>query len=109
MSAFDTPEWLGRSARGGGMVRGMSLDVDVAIIGGGPAGSSLACMLAQDGRRVVVLERDIHPRDHVGESLVPGNNAVLNRLGFLPKMEDAGFVHKQGVGWTAPRSRPWQF
>lgn len=81
----------------------------MGIIGGGPAGSTLAGLLARDGRRVALIERDIHPRHHVGESLVPGNNAMLDRLGFLPKMEDAGFVHKQGVGWTAPRSAPWKF
>jgi FADH2 O2-dependent halogenase len=41
--------------------------------------------------------------------MVPANNFVFHRLGFLPKMEDAGFVHKEGVGWTAPRSPLWKF
>src|SRR5919201_6342609 len=86
-----------------------SRDADVIIIGGGPAGSVLACLLARDGYRVLVLEKDVHPRDHVGESLVPANNFVFDRIGFLPKMEDAGFVHKEGVGWTAPRSPIWKF
>lgn len=84
-------------------------EFDVAIIGGGPAGATLGALLAMDGRRVAVLERDIHPRDHVGESLTPSNNAIFSRIGFLPKMEQAGFVHKEGVGWTAPRSPVWKF
>jgi flavin-dependent dehydrogenase len=88
---------------------GRALDADAIIIGGGPAGAALGTMLAQDGLTAVVLERDIFPRDHVGESLTPGNNRILHRLGFLPTMEDAGFVHKEGVGWTAPRSRLWKF
>jgi 1H-pyrrole-2-carbonyl-[peptidyl-carrier protein] chlorinase len=80
---------------------------DVIIVGGGPAGATLGGLFAQSGHRALILERDIHPRDHVGESMVPANNFVFHRLGFLPKMEDAGFVHKEGVGWTAPRSRLW--
>ena len=91
------------------MTTGRTLDADVIVIGGGPAGTTLASLLAMDGHRVIVLERDVHPRDHVGESLTPSNNFVLNRIGFLPKMERAGFVHKEGVGWTAPRSPVWKF
>ncbi|TMK86006.1 MAG: FAD-binding protein [Actinobacteria bacterium] len=79
------------------MTTGRTLDADVIVIGGGPAGTTLASLLAMDGHRVIVLERDVHPRDHVGESLTPSNNFVLNRIGFLPKMERAGFVHKEGV------------
>jgi flavin-dependent dehydrogenase len=86
-----------------------ALDADVIVIGGGPAGATLACLMASEGHRVLVFERDIHPRDHVGESLTPSNNFVLHRIGFLPKMERAGFVHKEGVGWTAPRSPIWKF
>jgi FADH2 O2-dependent halogenase len=83
------------------------LHTDVIIIGGGPAGATLGGLLGMEGHKALILENDIHPRDHVGESLVPGNNFVLNRLGFLPKMEQAGFIHKEGVGWTAPESRLW--
>ncbi len=82
---------------------------DVIIIGGGPAGSVLASLLAQEGRRCLLLERDIHPRDHVGESLTPSTNPIFERIGFLEKMEDAGFVHKAGACWTAPRSPPGKF
>jgi 1H-pyrrole-2-carbonyl-[peptidyl-carrier protein] chlorinase len=84
-------------------------DFDVVIIGGGPAGSVLASLLAQAGYRALVLERDIHPRDHVGESLTPSTNPIFKRIGFLEKMEDTGFVHKPGACWTAPRAPVGKF
>src|SRR5207249_4382355 len=101
--------WVDRPGRTTGMRAQGEASADVIIVGGGPAGSTLATFLARDGRRVLLLERDIHPRDHVGESLTPSNNGVLHRLGVLPKMEELGFVHKQGVGWTAPRSGIWRY
>jgi FADH2 O2-dependent halogenase len=85
------------------------MEWDVIIIGGGPGGAALGTLMAQDGYRALILERDVFPRDHVGESMVPSNNFMFHRLGFLPKMEAAGFVHKEGVGWTAPRSPIWKF
>jgi flavin-dependent dehydrogenase len=54
---------------------------DVAIIGGGPAGSTAACLLAQARRRVIVLEREKFPRFHIGESLLPYSMPVFDRLG----------------------------
>jgi 1H-pyrrole-2-carbonyl-[peptidyl-carrier protein] chlorinase len=84
-------------------------DADVIIIGGGPAGSTLATLLARDGYKAIVLEKDIHPRDHVGESLTPSTNLVFDRIGFLDQMNDAGFIHKPGTGWNAPRSPLWKF
>ena len=81
-----------------------SNDYDVIIIGGGPAGATLGSFLGMSGYRTLIIEKDIHPRDHVGESLSPSTNAIFHRIGFLPKMELAGFVHKPGTGWTGPRT-----
>src|SRR5207247_7824774 len=80
------------------------LDADVIVIGGGPAGATLGTLLGQAGRNVLIIEKDIHPRDHVGESLVPSTNLVFNRIAFLDKMNDAGFIPKPGTGWNGPRS-----
>lgn len=68
---------------------------DVAIIGGGPAGSTAATLLAKAGRRVVVLERDRFPRFHIGESLLPFSMAAFTRLGIREKLQK-GFVEKFG-------------
>lgn len=70
---------------------------DVAIIGGGPAGSTAATLLAAAGRRVIVLEKDRFPRFHIGESLLPRSMATLARMGVLEKIENAGFVKKFGA------------
>jgi flavin-dependent dehydrogenase len=84
-------------------------DADVIVVGGGPAGSALGTLLAMDGHKALILEKDIHPRDHVGESLVPSTNLVFKRLNFLDKMNDAGFIHKPGAAWNGPRSPLWKF
>lgn len=84
-------------------------DADVIIIGGGPAGSTLGTLLAMGGRKAIIIERDIHPRDHVGESLTPSTNLVFERIDFLDKLNDGGFIHKPGTAWNAPRSQPWKF
>jgi flavin-dependent dehydrogenase len=84
-------------------------DTDVIIIGGGPAGATIGTLLGMDGHRSIILEKDIHPRDHVGESLVPSTNLVFDRIGFLPKLTDAGFIPKPGTGWNGPRSALWKF
>ena len=68
---------------------------DVAIIGGGPAGSTAAVLLAQKGRRVVVLEREKFPRFHIGESLLPYSLTAFDRLGIRARL-DAGAMHKHG-------------
>ncbi|MEO6872481.1 MAG: NAD(P)/FAD-dependent oxidoreductase [Chthoniobacterales bacterium] len=68
---------------------------DVAIIGGGPAGSTAATLLARAGRRVIVLERAKFPRFHIGESLLPSITSIFERLGVREKM-DAMFMPKYG-------------
>jgi len=68
---------------------------DVAIIGGGPAGSTAAALLARAGRRVIVLERDKFPRFHIGESLLPFSTQTFDRLGVREKL-DRTFLLKFG-------------
>src|SRR5512144_851613 len=69
-------------------------DYDVVIIGGGPGGSSAATFLARAGKRVLVLEKEIFPRFHIGESLLPGNHTLFREMGVLPKLQAAGFLRK---------------
>jgi flavin-dependent dehydrogenase len=69
---------------------------DVAIIGGGPAGSVAAALLARAKRRVIVLERDKFPRFHIGESLLPFSMQAFTRLGLHEKFARAGFMEKFG-------------
>ena len=68
---------------------------DVAIIGGGPAGSTAAALLALQGRRVIVLEREKFPRFHIGESLLPYSLTAFDRLGIRAQLE-AGAMPKHG-------------
>jgi FADH2 O2-dependent halogenase len=77
------------------------VDYDVGIVGGGPGGSGMASYLAKAGIKCVVFEKDVFPRPHVGESLVPSSNRVLNELGLFEKMEAAKFPHKFGAAWTS--------
>src|SRR5438876_12227048 len=81
-------------------------DFDVGIIGGGPAGAATASYLAKAGLSCVVFERELFPRPHVGESLVPSSTRVFKDLGFLPKMEEAKFPRKYGAVWTAAAKAP---
>src|SRR5262247_1563380 len=69
---------------------------DVAIIGGGPAGSTAAALLARAGRRVIVFEREKFPRFHIGESLLPFSMKAFTRLGLHEKLLRAGFIKKYG-------------
>ena len=72
---------------------------DVAVIGGGPGGSSTATALARRGRRVLLLERDRFPRFHIGESQLPWINGVLEELGVHDTIAKAGFVEKWGASF----------
>jgi len=77
-------------------------DYDVAIIGGGPGGSTVATALAQRGRRVVVLERERFPRFHIGESQLPWTNEILRTLGVRDTIAASGFVEKWGASFRGP-------
>jgi flavin-dependent dehydrogenase len=68
---------------------------DVGIIGGGPAGSTAATLLAKAGRRVIVFEREKFPRFHIGESLLPFSTQTFDRLGVREKL-DRAFLPKFG-------------
>ena len=72
---------------------------DVVIIGGGPAGAILGCYLSMAGIDNVVLEKAMHPRRHVGESMVPSTTRIFREIGFLSTMEEERFPHKYGASW----------
>jgi flavin-dependent dehydrogenase len=74
---------------------------DVLVIGGGPAGSTIAALLAEKGWDVAVLEKDRHPRFHIGESLLPQNNKLFERLGVLDEVRQVGIV-KNGAEFCSP-------
>src|SRR5436853_4182090 len=85
---------------------------EVLIIGAGPAGSAAAAVLAEHGRRVLVLEREKFPRYHIGESLLPFTFEPLQRLGLIEKMRASAFVKKYSVQFVAPNgkvSEPFYF
>ena len=85
---------------------------DVIVIGGGPAGATTSTLIAQQGYRVELFERDKFPRFHIGESLIPETYWVLRRLNMLPKMQRSPFVKKysvQFVGASGRLSAPFYF
>ena len=77
---------------------------DVVIIGGGPGGSTAATLLARRGYKVIALEKAHHPRFHIGESLLPMNLPVFERLGVLEKVRELG-VFKGGADFEADNER----
>lgn len=85
---------------------------DAVVIGGGPAGSTAAAILAEKGRRVAVIEREKFPRYHIGESMIPYCYFTLERLGLIEKMQTSHFPKKfsvQFVGGRGKISTPFYF
>ena len=74
---------------------------EVLVIGGGPAGSTVAALLAERGRDVVLLEKERHPRFHIGESLLPLNMPLFERLGVAEEVRRIGMV-KRGAEFVSP-------
>jgi flavin-dependent dehydrogenase len=72
---------------------------DVLVVGGGPAGSTVATVLAQHGLRVAIFERERFPRFHIGESLLPANVPIFERLGCHEDLRRAGFLVKPGASF----------
>ncbi len=89
-------------------VRNSAIDAaeacDVLVVGGGPAGSATATLLAKAGWKVVMLEKSRHPRFHIGESLLPANMPILERLGVLDRVREIG-VLKRGADFPADGGR----
>src|ERR1700694_3395094 len=86
--------------------------VDVVVIGGGPAGSTVSTLLAQHGCKVKLFERERFPRFHIGESLIPETYWVFQRLKMLDKMKASSFVKKysgQFVSASGKVSAPFNF
>ena len=85
---------------------------DVIVMGGGPAGSSVAGMLAREGRQVILFEKEIFPRHHIGESLMTDTYWTFRRLGLLEKLRESPFVRKYSVQFAnaaGKESRPFYF
>lgn len=73
---------------------------DVLVIGGGPAGSTVSALLAKQGRRILLVEKDRHPRFHIGESLLPMNLPIFEELGVAEKVAEVG-MYKAGIDFYA--------
>ena len=76
-------------------------DCDVLVVGGGPAGSTAAALLADKGHRVTLLEKARHPRFHIGESLLPANLGIFERLGVADAVRGIG-MEKRGAEFVSP-------
>jgi flavin-dependent dehydrogenase len=70
---------------------------DAIVVGGGPAGATAGALLAEKGRRVLILEKEKFPRYHVGESLMPFCYFTLERLGVIEELKAFEFTEKHSV------------
>jgi flavin-dependent dehydrogenase len=94
------------------MIRNGNHGLDVIVIGGGPAGATASTLIAQQGYRVRLFEREHFPRFHIGESLIPETYWVLRRLNMLDKLKRSAFVKKysvQFVNANGKLSEPFYF
>lgn len=76
-------------------------ECDVLVIGGGPAGTTVAPILAEKGYKVVLLEKARHPRFHIGESLLPANLPLFEKMGIADQVREIGMV-KPGAEFVSP-------
>ena len=81
-----------------------SKTTDILVVGGGPAGSTAAALLARRGWDVTLIERDRHPRFHIGESLLPLNLPIFERLGVFEQVQSIG-VRKLGADFPADNAQ----
>jgi geranylgeranyl reductase family protein len=89
-----------------------SSNYDVIVMGGGPAGSSIASILAREGRSVILFEKEEFPRHHIGESLMTDTYWTFQRMGILEKLKQSPFVRKYSVQFAnsaGRESRPFYF
>jgi len=89
-----------------------SSNYDVIVMGGGPAGSSIASILAREGRSVILFEKEEFPRHHIGESLMTDTYWTFERMGILEKLKQSPFVRKYSVQFAnsaGRESRPFYF
>lgn len=87
-------------------------DYDVIVMGGGPAGSSVATILSREGRSVVLFEKEEFPRHHIGESLMTDTYWTFQRMGIIDKLKQSPFVRKYSVQFAnsmGRESRPFYF
>lgn len=82
---------------------------DVIVVGGGPAGSACAALLAQQGLDVLLLEREKFPRYHIGESLITGCVGIVDRLGIRDRLDAIGFIKKPGGTLVWGQDGRWNF
>src|SRR6185436_4785044 len=90
----------------------MEKKFDVIVMGGGPAGSAVSSILAREGRKVVVFEKERFPRHHIGESLMTDTYWPFQRMGILDKLKESPFVRKYSVQFAnamSKESRPFYF